>query len=359
MSHHSQNLLKFLNEDRERKKFCDVSVSVGGKTHCAHKAVLAHGSSYFHAEFSKNPDASHVTLDHVDESVFQHLLEFLYTSECMITETDIQNLTATARFLDMMDVLKLLSEEAQSVSPTQVDLTHDVFPCESVCDRPAGLVDNEKTSHLTSENHNIAKVRRSSRRKRTLKYRIDYEMESVVSKKAQTLKNSKEEAANEANTEVAVEADNLNFQDDNDDVEDDDGNEVDTAQLKIDQIPGQQDETSSVYIKSKTARSVIQEYPEGLAPVIIQASNKKTLQCPKCDKVFDRAAKYESHTRVHTGEKPFQCEICHQCYSTKSNLTVHKKKHDNDTLFSKKEHQCPSCKKLHASKKTLAKHIKR
>uniref|UniRef100_A0AAV2JUQ5 Zinc finger and BTB domain-containing protein 41 n=1 Tax=Knipowitschia caucasica TaxID=637954 RepID=A0AAV2JUQ5_KNICA len=171
MTQHSHSLLKFLNEDRRRKRFCDVSVSVGGKTYSAHKAVLAHGSSYFHAELSKNPDATHV--------------------------------------------------------------------------------------------------------------------------------------------------------------------------------------------KVKASESVVQEYPEGLAPVIIQTSNKKTLQCPKCDKIFDRAAKYESHTRVHTGEKPFQCEICHQRYSTKSNLTVHKKKHDNNTFSSKKKHQCPICNKLHASKKTLAKHMQR
>lgn len=69
--------------------------------------------------------------------------------------------------------------------------------------------------------------------------------------------------------------------------------------------------------------------------------------------------KYESHTRVHTGEKPFECDICHQRYSTKSNLTVHRKKHSNETDFHKKEHKCPYCNKLHASKKTLAKHVKR
>lgn len=69
--------------------------------------------------------------------------------------------------------------------------------------------------------------------------------------------------------------------------------------------------------------------------------------------------KYESHTRVHTGEKPFQCDICLQRYSTKSNLTVHKKKHTSDAPFQKKEHKCPFCSKLHASKKTLAKHVRR
>lgn len=62
---------------------------------------------------------------------------------------------------------------------------------------------------------------------------------------------------------------------------------------------------------------------------------------------------------MHTGEKPFECDVCHQRYSTKSNLTVHRKKHSADTEVPKKEHRCPRCDKLHASKKTLAKHIKR
>lgn len=69
--------------------------------------------------------------------------------------------------------------------------------------------------------------------------------------------------------------------------------------------------------------------------------------------------KYESHTRVHTREKPFQCDVCLQRYSTKSNLTVHKKKHTADAPVQRKDHKCPFCNKLHASRKTLGKHVKR
>lgn len=69
--------------------------------------------------------------------------------------------------------------------------------------------------------------------------------------------------------------------------------------------------------------------------------------------------KYESHTRVHTREKPFQCDVCLQRYSTKSNLTVHKKKHTADAPVQRKDHKCPFCNKLHASRKTLSKHVKR
>lgn len=126
MSQHSNNLLNFLNEDRSRQKFCDVFVSVGGKTYSAHKVVLAHGSSYFHAELSKNPSAkTHVTLEHVEDSVFQHLLSFLYTAECVVAETALPALTEAARFLDMMDILKLLCKDGEvqpvSVIQTQVE----------------------------------------------------------------------------------------------------------------------------------------------------------------------------------------------------------------------------------------------
>uniref|UniRef100_A0A8C6P6D4 BTB domain-containing protein n=1 Tax=Nothobranchius furzeri TaxID=105023 RepID=A0A8C6P6D4_NOTFU len=115
MSHHSHNLLAFLNEDRTRQKFCDVSVSVGGKAYSAHKAVLAHGSSYFHAELSKgSATTTHVTLDHVEASVFQHLLGFLYTAECIVAETDLPALAEAARFLDMMDILKLLCDDGET-----------------------------------------------------------------------------------------------------------------------------------------------------------------------------------------------------------------------------------------------------
>ncbi|KAM9280540.1 zinc finger and BTB domain-containing protein 41 isoform 2-T3 [Cariama cristata] len=203
---YNKNLLKYLNDDRQKHpSFCDLLIIVEGKEFSAHKVVVAVGSSYFHACLSKNPSTDVVTLDHVTHSVFQHLLEFLYTSEFFVYKNEIPLVLEAAKFLDIIDAVKLLNNE--SVSNVQTDV---------VTDAPTPV---ETLSELTG--------------------------------------------------------------------------------------------------------------------------------------------KYESHTRVHTGEKPFECDICHQRYSTKSNLTVHRKKHSSDTDFHKKEHKCPYCNKLHASKKTLAKHVKR
>ncbi|XP_035489400.2 zinc finger and BTB domain-containing protein 41 [Scophthalmus maximus] len=430
MSRHNHNLLTFLNEDRGRQKFCDVSVSVGGRIYRAHRVVLAHGSSYFHAELSKNPASTHVTLDHVEDSVFQHLLGFLYTSECVVAETDLPALTEAARFLDMMDVLKMLCEEGQvhPVSATQAKAEIRGSPEVETTprDSPSGDADiqspfeqssrqfssgNTVQNHLAESHGDVqqetstdaekkagqgsAITRRSARRRRTpTKYKRDDVEYSVNTpeEKQRLVSPSEQDAVRVQDTGEKAVANQTAKPDANErskpaqggdgvDEEDevDDGGDVRedvAAQKKVAEVCAADESASGqgaggdrtehravpeVEVHGPAAGRSNQSpvYPEGLAPVIIQTSSKKTLKCPRCDKTFDRAGKYESHTRVHTGEKPFQCDVCFQRYSTKSNLTVHKKKHASDAPFQKKEHKCPFCNKLHASKKTLAKHVRR
>ncbi|XP_051253635.1 zinc finger and BTB domain-containing protein 41 isoform X2 [Dicentrarchus labrax] len=427
MSQHSHNLLKFLNEDRARQRFCDVSVSVGGKLFSAHKVVLAHGSSYFHAELSKNPTTAHVTLDHVENSVFQHLLGFLYTSECVVAESDLPALTEAARFLDMMDILKLLCEEGDNnplcvvqiqdeiTGSPEVEMTSSDSPADdtdiqnpsdvqcTMCGRQfsteSSLQNHLAESHTdvqqdaSAENENTAgqktpTTRRSARRRRTpTKYQRD-NVEYTINppegtQRTVSLRQQDEERVEKAGNvggvnqmpkldinETSKPAEGEDVADRDEEEEELDLNEDMLAQKVVEvcaagqsaDVEGAEHQTvREVEVDGPAAGSSTQSpvYPEGLAPVIIQTSTKKTLKCPKCDKIFDRAGKYESHTRVHTGEKPFQCDVCLQRYSTKSNLTVHKKKHTSDAPLQKKEHKCPFCSKLHASKKTLARHVRR
>ncbi|XP_034038824.1 zinc finger and BTB domain-containing protein 41 [Thalassophryne amazonica] len=408
---HNQNLLKFLNEDRTRQRFCDICVSVGGKVYRAHKVVLAHGSSYFHAELSKNPGTGHVTLDHVEDSVFQHLLGFLYTSECVVAETELPALAKAARFLDMMDVFKVLCEaggihplpgiqtQTENSGSKTVDITSNDSPVVATVIQTqhgvqpflpdssnellqAKLMEAEKVSGQKS-----GSMRRSARRTRTpTKYKGDdvsqpEEKQRTVSSKKHTVE------AVGISVEIPVEAVTIVLSKEHKSVQGEDIEDVDEEEEGMNEeleAPKKHSDgceaDKAAGLQSSGAETkedqIVQEgdlhvaaaggssnhkpsYPKDLAPVIIETSSKKNLKCPKCDKVFDRIGKYESHTRVHTGEKPFQCDICLQCYSTKSNLTVHKKKHVGDAPFQKKEHKCSFCNKLHASKKTLAKHVRR
>lgn len=409
MSQQGQNLLKFLNKDQTRQQFCDVMVSVGGNLHRAHKVVLAHGSSYFHAELSKNPTTERVTLDHVEDSVFQHLLELLYTSECFILEKDLPALTRAARFLDMMDVLKLLSgdgdPEEGGVRAAEVE-AHVHSPA-SLCSSGSGQAStshspqsqsaqggadgSQETSAETEKT--TTSTRRSTRRRRTpAKYQRSSAASASIPRNAggaappgQREEGTAEQAKPWGPTETCTPAQETGTADQDQDQDQGAMDEDEARAADKQEAPPHSDgaEHQSVpQVETRVAATGSSPvYPEGLAPVIIRSSNKKTLKCPKCDKSFDRAGgtrracfspaemvgktprrlagKYQSHTRVHTGEKPFQCDICLQRYSTKSNLTFHKKKHSSDAPFQKKEHTCPFCSKLHASKKTLSKHVKR
>lgn len=49
--------------------------------------------------------------------------------------------------------------------------------------------------------------------------------------------------------------------------------------------------------------------------------------CPYCSKYFERAGHLERHKRIHTGEKPYRCEICGRRFNQKCSLKEHMKIH--------------------------------
>lgn len=321
MSQQAQNLLRFLNEDRAQQKFCDVSVCVGGNLYSAHKIVLAHGSSYFHAELSKNPGMTRVTLDHVDDSVFQHLLSFMYTSECLVAETDLAPLIQAARFLDMMDVLKLLCEvgghtarqeekgqspevEAASGDSPSVDTdarrtTDEQCPSENPLGVAEGQADVFQEALAIQENGGTTRRSTRSRRMPTKYQKMSSEHsipEDYVSKPING-EDNKMEAAPAAQLELKEPSQAVPQEDLVDEVEDEGNLNMSVKRKKVCRVNKQgsgsvgRSRQSAVKNPDAATGSSTQSpvYPEGLAPIIIVSSRKKILQCPKCEKVFDRA----------------------------------------------------------------------
>ncbi|XP_066536634.1 zinc finger and BTB domain-containing protein 41 [Hoplias malabaricus] len=396
--------LKFLKKDRDAEtSFCDVTISVRGKTFSAHKVVLAFGSSYFHAKLSQNPELDRVTFDNVESSVFRHLLDFLYTSEMEVEESEIPSLAEAACFFDMMEAVNLLVKGAEAAPERQEleepkgsqedESTQKKIESEIRCSfcgrmfRYKKSLDNHVAKiHSTGTNDKetvgpvVSNKKLSESRRILSKCEIgnnpgmehDIQTEANTDETATSIEEEEEDEPRndgEHPQEPGHSEQSAATPDQNETSLQDEVNprpKLDEHPQNVSKVDGENGhevpntDLSSLAKPQGPAESTRSHvYPEGLAPVVIQSSGKKTLQCPKCNKMFDRIGKYESHTRVHTGEKPFQCEVCLQRYSTKSNLTVHRKKHCSTASVQKKEHKCPFCSKLHASKKTLSKHVKR
>jgi uncharacterized Zn-finger protein len=50
-------------------------------------------------------------------------------------------------------------------------------------------------------------------------------------------------------------------------------------------------------------------------------------ECEVCHKVLSSRQNYRQHQHIHTGARPFMCEICGTGFRQGSQLTIHKRKH--------------------------------
>ena len=75
--------------------------------------------------------------------------------------------------------------------------------------------------------------------------------------------------------------------------------------------------------------------------------------CTFCEKKFCRDGDKKKHERKHSGEKPYQCEICGERFKRKLTLT-----HLNSHIgVNAKEFQCVDCGKQFATKSVLKRHV--
>ena len=104
---HPAQVLTGLNHLRNSQHFCDVVLTAGGQEFNCHKIVLASFSPYFHAMFTGNLVEStqqRITINDIEGSIMEFLVNYAYTSEIMINKQNVQALLSASNLLEILPV---------------------------------------------------------------------------------------------------------------------------------------------------------------------------------------------------------------------------------------------------------------
>lgn len=105
---HTSKIVSSLNSLRLDERFCDVEIRAGEKVFKAHKVVLSASSAYFHAMFTgglSESDQNTVELHAIEPYILEILIDYIYSGDVFVSQSNIQQLMVAADMLELVDVV--------------------------------------------------------------------------------------------------------------------------------------------------------------------------------------------------------------------------------------------------------------
>ncbi|CAL6275080.1 unnamed protein product [Bathycoccus prasinos] len=82
-------------------------------------------------------------------------------------------------------------------------------------------------------------------------------------------------------------------------------------------------------------------------------TNEKPYECDFCERHFSQLGTLQNHVRIHTNEKPYECEVCERCFRESSTLKVHMRIHTNE-----KPYECEACEMKFRQSSNFRRHMR-
>eukprot|EP00118_Oscarella_pearsei_P003985 m.16535 g.16535 ORF g.16535 m.16535 type:complete len:589 (+) comp26992_c0_seq3:152-1918(+) len=154
----SERAFSVLNELRRDNQLCDVVLTVASHQHSvkAHRVVLAACSPYFRAMFTgelAESRQSHITLHEISPIALELLVEFAYTSEIAVCESNVQVLLPAANVLQLTAVRDFCGSFLQSQLHPSNCLGIQAFGDLHAC------ADLKSAAHVFAQHHFVDVVR--------------------------------------------------------------------------------------------------------------------------------------------------------------------------------------------------------
>lgn len=82
-------------------------------------------------------------------------------------------------------------------------------------------------------------------------------------------------------------------------------------------------------------------------------TGERPFKCDLCERAFLLVTQLNSHKRIHTGEKPYKCQMCSKAFRVSDHLRQHMRSHTDERPY-----KCAQCERSFKYSQDLSKHLR-